>query len=97
MDVRLTVKAMIFALDAQGLTPETRYELTLMEGDLPLTDVWPLSTMPDPESSSEHLRLLIFTCAGGHPLMSEGYQSFFCLKALVEDYFSAGCPLSRTR
>lgn len=66
-----------FAFDAQGLTPETRYELTLMEGDLPLTDAWPLSTMPGPESSPEHLRLLIFTCAGGHPLMSEGDQSFF--------------------
>ena len=66
-----------FAFDAQGLTPETRYELTLMEGDIPLTDAWPLSTMPGPESSPEHLRLLIFTCAGGHPLMSEGDQSFF--------------------
>ena len=66
-----------FAFDAQGLTPETRYELTLMEGDIPLTDAWPLATMPGPESSPEHLRLLIFTCAGGHPLMSEGDQSFF--------------------
>ena len=66
-----------FAFDAEGLRPNTRYELALMEGEARLTDPWFLSTMPDPESSPEHLRLLVFTCAGGHPLMSEGEQSFF--------------------
>ena len=55
----------------------TTYELILMKGDISLTEAWPLSTMPDPESSPEHLRLLIFTCAGAHHLTSKGDQSFF--------------------
>ena len=66
-----------FAFNAEGLRPNTRYELALMEGSTQLTDSWFLSTMPDPESRPEHLRVLVFTCAGGHPLMSEGEQSFF--------------------
>ena len=66
-----------FAFDAEGLRPNARYELALMEGDTRLTDSWFLSTMPDPESQPEHLRLLVFTCAGGHPLMSEGEHSAF--------------------
>ena len=66
-----------FAFNAEGLRSNTRYELALMDGCTQLTDSWFLSTMPDPESRPEHLRLLVFTCAGGHPLMSEGAQSFF--------------------
>ena len=66
-----------FAFDAKHLRPNVRYELTLMDGDIRLTDSWPLSTMPDPESRPDQLRLLVFTCAGGHPLMSEGEESFF--------------------
>lgn len=66
-----------FAFDAKDLRPNTRYELALMEGKTRLTDSWFLSTMPDPESQPEHLRLLVFTCAGGHPLMSEGENSAF--------------------
>ena len=66
-----------FAFDAKGLRPNARYELALMEGETKLTDSWFLSTMPDPESQPEHLRLLVFTCAGGHPLMSEGEHSAF--------------------
>ena len=66
-----------FAFDAKYLRPNVRYELTLMDGDIRLTDSWPLSTMPDPESRPDQLRLLVFTCAGGHPLMSEGEESFF--------------------
>jgi hypothetical protein len=66
-----------FAFDAKNLRANARYELALMEGKTRLTDSWFLSTMPDPESQPEHLRLLVFTCAGGHPLMSEGENSAF--------------------
>ena len=66
-----------FAFDAVGLRPNTGYELALMEGTTRLTDSWFLSTMPDPVSQPEYLRLLVFTCAGGHPLMSEGKNSAF--------------------
>ena len=70
-------KGLGFAFDVKGLRPNTRYELALMEGETKLTDPWYLSTMPDPASQPEHLRLLVFTCAGGHPLMSEGENSAF--------------------
>ncbi len=66
-----------FAFDAVGLRPNTGYELALMVGTTRLTDSWFLSTMPDPVSQPEYLRLLVFTCAGGHPLMSEGKNSAF--------------------
>ena len=66
-----------FAFNAKDLMPNVTYELALMDGNTRLTDSWPLSTMPDPQSRPDHLRILVFTCAGGHPLMSEGAESFF--------------------
>lgn len=38
----------------------------LGNGDNPLCDPWPLHTFPPPEASVEHLRILVFTCAGGN-------------------------------
>ena len=55
-----------FAFDAKELRPNTPYELALMEGETRLTDSWFLSTVPDSKSRAEHLRLLVFTCAGGN-------------------------------
>ena len=66
-----------YAFDVNGLSADTRYDLVLNDAGGKLTDSWPLSTAPHPESQPEHLRLLVYTCAGGHPLMSEGEDSFF--------------------
>ena len=66
-----------YAFDATGLVPGTSYELVLKDSGGPLTNPWPLSTSPHPDSHPERLRLLVYTCAGGHPLMSEGKESFF--------------------
>ena len=57
-----------FAFDAQGLRPDRAYSLQLVdETGAPLTDPWPLRTYPAPDASPESVRLLAFTCAGGHP------------------------------
>lgn len=57
-----------FAFDAQGLRPDHTYSLQLVdETDAPLTDPWPLRTYPAPDARPESVRLLAYTCAGGHP------------------------------
>lgn len=64
-----------------GLNPDTKYELSLWHGQghsaTRLSDPWPLKTFPHPDARPEHARLLVYTCAGGHPLMSEGDGSSF--------------------
>jgi hypothetical protein len=58
-----------WSFDAAGLTPARRYALTLTDAaGRPLCDSWPLSTFPAPEDRPRHLRVLFYTCAGGHDL-----------------------------
>jgi len=66
-----------FVFDADGLDPSTEYELALHDGRQRLSDPWNVRTFPAPDANPEHLRLLVYTCAGGHPLMSEGEDSSF--------------------
>lgn len=57
-----------FAFDAQGLRPDHPYSLQLVdETGASLTDPWPLRTYPAPDARPESVRLLAYTCAGGHP------------------------------
>ena len=55
-----------WSFDVDGLDPSTPYELGLMDQSKPLCDPWPLKTFPAPEDRPSKLRLLIYTCAGGH-------------------------------
>jgi len=54
--------------DASGLAPNRTYTLALVSaGDnRALCETWPIKTFPAPEDRPERLRLLIYTCAGGH-------------------------------
>src|SRR5882757_9228126 len=53
--------------DAAGLEPARTYTLALTDGGgRPLCDAWLLSTFPNADDQPKQLRLLIFTCAGGH-------------------------------
>src|SRR3984893_9211091 len=53
--------------DATGLEPSRTYTLALTDaGGRPLCDQWPLATFPNADDQPKQLRLLIFTCAGGH-------------------------------
>ena len=57
-----------YSFDIGGLVPDTEYPLQLTDaGGDPLCDAWPLRTFPHPDAEPEHVRLLAYTCAGGHP------------------------------
>ncbi|MEE2777437.1 MAG: hypothetical protein VYE73_11840 [Acidobacteriota bacterium] len=57
-----------FAFDIAGLEPDVEYDLRVVDGGgQPLCDSWPLRTFPHPNAEPESLRLLTYTCAGGHP------------------------------
>src|SRR5262245_36338966 len=55
-----------WAFHATGLATGRRYTLSLSAGARPLCQPWNLSTFPAPDSKPERLRVLFFTCAGGH-------------------------------
>lgn len=54
--------------DAAGLQPDTSYTLQLVDKrGAALCGAWPLRTFPRRDAAPSHVRLLVFTCAGGHP------------------------------
>ena len=57
-----------FAFDIGDLEADVEYTLQFVDaGGGALCDTWPLRTFPNPDARPEHVRLLAFTCAGGHP------------------------------
>ncbi|MEM7018226.1 MAG: hypothetical protein AAF512_12905 [Pseudomonadota bacterium] len=59
-----------FSFDIDNLKPDTEYTLQLVgASNKPLCDAWPLRTFPAPDQNPEQVRVLIYTCAGGHPIM----------------------------
>ena len=51
---------------ADGLESAVEYSLQFVTSSLkPLCDPWPIQTFPHPEDEPEHVRLLMYTCAGG--------------------------------
>jgi hypothetical protein len=57
-----------WVFDCTYLESDKTYDLQILEDGKPLCDSWPLKTFPIPESDVSDLRLLVYTCAGGHPL-----------------------------
>lgn len=55
-----------WTFDVTGLQPATEYELSLTASKKPLCDSWKLKTFPAPGDLPDRLRVLIYTCAGGH-------------------------------
>ena len=55
---------------AKGLEPGRRYDLALVggakSGGKPLCEPWELATFPAPDARPERVRVLFYTCAGGH-------------------------------
>jgi hypothetical protein len=55
---------------AKGLEPGRRYRLALVNGGKsggkPLCEPWELATFPAPDARPERVRVLFYTCAGGH-------------------------------
>ena len=57
----------MWAFHATGLAPARRYPLSLTaRGGRSLCEPWDLTTFPSPDARPEKLRVLFFTCAGGH-------------------------------
>jgi hypothetical protein len=59
----------LWQFHAHDLSPGRRYRLTLMAGGKagkPLCQPWDLATFPAPDARPERVRVLFFTCAGGH-------------------------------
>jgi hypothetical protein len=57
--------------DVPGLKPGTPYRLSLVSGDgRALCEPWNLSTFPAPDTMPPRLRLLIYTCGGGHDALN---------------------------
>ena len=61
-----------WSFDAAGLEPGRAYRLELVDASgRALCDPWPLSTFPAPGETPERLRLLIYSCAGGHDILPD--------------------------
>jgi hypothetical protein len=59
--------------DVTGLAPATPYRLALGgAGGRALCEPWSLSTFPAPDAAPERLRLMIYTCGGGHDALNQG-------------------------
>ena len=59
--------------DAAGLEPAMTYRLALTGDDgRALCEPWPLSTFPAPTTMPSRLRLMIYTCGGGHDALNVG-------------------------
>ena len=66
--VRLDTAGEFYCFDLTELEPEHTYQLSLEDSrGKPLCAPWPISTFPSPEATSRKFRLLVYTCAGGHP------------------------------
>lgn len=58
--------------DAAGLEPSRKYDLQLLDSrDAVLCDPWPLATFPSPTDNPKVVRLLIYSCAGGHDILPD--------------------------
>lgn len=51
---------------ATGLQPARNHTIGLVAQGRPLCESWPLATFPAAVSTPDTLRLLLFSCAGGH-------------------------------
>src|SRR4051812_31221988 len=61
-----------WSFSAAGLQPNRRYTLSLVgAGGRALAAPWELSTFPAPDDRPEKLRVLFYTCAGGHEALGK--------------------------
>jgi hypothetical protein len=59
--------------DVTGLSAATPYTLSLRSASgRPLCEPWQLATFPAPDAMPERLRVMIYTCGGGHDGLSQG-------------------------
>jgi hypothetical protein len=70
---RSTASGDFWQFDVPGLKPATTYQLSLTEArGRPLCEPWTFSTFPAPDAMPSRLRLMIYTCGGGHDVLNAG-------------------------
>jgi hypothetical protein len=77
---------------AADLKAGTTYRLSLASSDgRSLCEPWTLSTMPAPDELPSRLRLLVYSCAGGHDIFRSAHTGFEFLPTAVRQrsYMSA--------
>jgi hypothetical protein len=68
---RTDTRGEFWLFDAPDLQPATTYRLSLRSADgRRLCEPWHLSTLPAPDANPDRLRVLIYTCAGGHDALT---------------------------
>ena len=65
-------RGLFWTFDATDLEPGRRYELQILDArGRAVCDPWPLATFPSPGDSPAQLRLVIYSCAGGHDVLPD--------------------------
>lgn len=83
-------KGRFWTFHVGGLTPDTTYELQLLEGDVVVEAAWPLKTFPAREARPDAFRLMTYTCAGGGDGFGFGKRQFFKPHAFRQKLFDQG-------
>ena len=82
--LRSDMRGSFWQFHAGDLRPGTPYELSLTSTEgRSLCQPWRLSTMPSLDELPGKLRLLIYSCAGGHDLFSTAHTGLEFLPAAV--------------
>jgi hypothetical protein len=72
---RTDARGQFWAFDAIGLEPSRVHELQLLNAaGRRLCAPWTLKTFPAPSEQPHRLRVLIYTCAGGHGVLKSGLR-----------------------
>jgi hypothetical protein len=81
---RSDTRGSFWQFQAADLKPATTYQLSLTStGGRALCQPWTLSTMPAPEEMPSRLRLLVYSCAGGHDIFRSAHTGFEFLPVAV--------------
>ena len=84
---RTDSRGFFWQFDIQDLAPARAYRLELRsDRGRPLAEPWTISTFPDLDSRADHVRVVFFTCAGGHDalLANDITQPLVVRRALLE-------------
>lgn len=82
--VRSDTRGSFWQFNAADLKSGTAHQLSLVSSDgRSLCEPWTLSTMPAPDERPNRLRLLVYSCAGGHDLFGQAHTNFEFLPASV--------------
>jgi hypothetical protein len=81
---RTDLRGQFWQFDLTGLEPARPYELHLLEAaGKALCDPWTVKTFPAPSDRPKRLRLLIYSCAGGHDALKQADGRSWFLPAAV--------------